>query len=247
MRQLASGGQPPPAWRAAPGGGVLLTNIGTPWLAHGLRPRAGPADQLHHPGQCRRLPTAADYTVSSAAGYPAITGGGSIQRPVNHVLPAWDIACAYQAAFAIVAAQLRRRQSGAGAELKIALSDIAFTMLSHLGVLAETQLLAASGRRSVTTSTAPSGATWHRRRQRQRGGIRRAVARWSRPATRAMPSRRWKRLGRNLDDEAERHAARDELAALFEPWFAARPYAEVAAAMDAHQGCAGAPTAPWAS
>ena len=36
---------------------------------------------------------------------------------------------------AIVAAVNRRQRSGEGAELKLALSDVAFSMLSHLGVL----------------------------------------------------------------------------------------------------------------
>jgi len=229
--------------RAALGGGVLLTNIGTPWLAHGLLAARRPdliscTIQGNADGS-----TAVDYTVNSAAGYPAITGGGSIQRPVNHVLPAWDIACAYQAAFAIVAAQLRRQQCGAGAELKIALSDIAFTMLSHLGVLAETQLLGserpsignhiygafgrdfgtADGKRVMVAGI--SAGQWRALVKACDAG----------DAVKALEAR----LGRNLDDEAERHAARDELAALFEPWFAARPYAAVAAALDAHQVCWG--------
>jgi 2-methylfumaryl-CoA isomerase len=43
------------------------------------------------------------------------------------VLPAWDIACAFQAAFAIVSAAERRRRTGQGAALRMALSDVAFT------------------------------------------------------------------------------------------------------------------------
>ena len=66
---------------------------------------------------------------------------GSITAPVNHVLPAWDIACAYQAAFAVAAAWASRRASGSGAEIRIALSDVAFSMLSHLGMSAEAELL----------------------------------------------------------------------------------------------------------
>ena len=89
-------------------------------------------------GHARRHPiqgngdgsTAVDYTVHCATGYPAVTGGGSAERPVNQVLPAWDIACAYQAAFAVVAAVDHRRRSGQGAALKIALSDMAFVKCS---------------------------------------------------------------------------------------------------------------------
>ena len=131
------------ALATAPGAnaGVLLTNIGTPWLAHDVLAQRRPdviscTIQGNADGS-----TAVDYTVNCATGYPAVTGGGSAQHPVNHVLPAWDIACAYQAAFAIVAAVNRRQRSGEGAELKLALSDMAFSMLSHLGLLPEAQLL----------------------------------------------------------------------------------------------------------
>ena len=85
--------------------------------------------------------TAVDYTVNCATGYPAATGNGSLASPVNQVLPAEDVACAYQAAFAIVAAADRRRRTGQGGELRLALSDVAFSMLSHLGVTAEAEVL----------------------------------------------------------------------------------------------------------
>jgi 2-methylfumaryl-CoA isomerase len=78
--------------------------------------------------------------VHCATGYPMITGTGSRAHPINQTLPAWDLACAYHAAFAITAAVARHRASGAGAELRIALSDIAFTAMSHLGTLTEAAL-----------------------------------------------------------------------------------------------------------
>ena len=84
--------------------------------------------------------TAVDYTVQCATGYPAVTGGATPERPVNQVLPAWDIACAYHAAFAVPAAVTRRRRTGEGAALKLALPDLAYSMLSHPGVLAEAEL-----------------------------------------------------------------------------------------------------------
>ena len=127
----------------APGdnGGVLLTNIGVPWLSHASL-AAERADVISctiegNPDGS----TAVDYTVNCATGFPSMTGGGSEHSPVNHVLPAWDIACAYQAAFAVAAAAGNRRVTGKGAELRLALSDVAFAMLSHLGMLAEAELL----------------------------------------------------------------------------------------------------------
>ena len=124
-----------------PDAGVLLTNIGTPWLAHAVL-AARRADVISCTIQGNPDgSTALDYTVHCATGYPAVTGGGSVQHPVNQVLPAWDMACAYQAALAIAAALHQRARTGQGAELKLALSDVAFTTLSHLGVLAEAELL----------------------------------------------------------------------------------------------------------
>jgi 2-methylfumaryl-CoA isomerase len=220
-----------------PEGGVLLTNIGVPWLSHTLL-AAQRADLISCTIQGNGDgSTAVDYTVNSATGYPYSTGGGSPERPVNHVLPAWDIACAYQAAFAVSAALHRRRSDGVGAELKIALSDIAFGMLSHLGVLAEAQLLqqerpsignhiygafgrdfgCADGQRVMVAAI--SANQWAS--MVKACGLQAEVA--------ALQAR----LGLDLDDEAERYAARDALAALFEPWFAARPYAEVQRTLDA--------------
>jgi len=44
---------------------------------------------------------AVDYTVNCAAGYPLITGDG--HRPVNHVLPAWDLVAGMTLATAVLA------------------------------------------------------------------------------------------------------------------------------------------------
>ena len=131
------------ALATAPGGngGVLLTNMGVPWLSHAslsaVRPDLISCTIEGNPDGS----TAVDYTVNCATGFPSMTGGGCESAPVNHVLPAWDIACAYQAAFAVTAAAAHRQATGKGAELRLALSDVAFTMLSHLGMLAQAELL----------------------------------------------------------------------------------------------------------
>ncbi len=226
-----------------PGGGVLLTNIGTPWLAHGvLAARRADVISCTIQGNADGS-TAVDYTVNAATGYPAITGGGSPERPVNQVLPAWDLACAQHAAFAIVAAVDRRRRTGAGAELALALSDIAFGTLSHLGVLAEAELLGqerpsignhiygafgcdfgtADGRRVMVAGI--SANQWQ--------GLVKACA-----GTEAIAALQRER-GLDFADEAQRYEARDAIAALLRPWFESRPYAEVAAALDAHRVCWG--------
>lgn len=229
----------------APGGdaGVLLTNIATAWLDHRLLARRRPdlvscLIQGNADGS-----TALDYTVNCATGYPAMTGHGTIERPVNHALPAWDLACAYQAAFAIVAAVANRRLTGRGAELKIALSDVAFTTLSHLGLLAEAQLL---GRDRPALGNHLYGAFG--RDFATAGGQRVMVA--------AITTGQWdalveacdaagaiaeleKRTGLDFRDEAQRFEAREAIADLLEPWFAVRTIEAVEHALDAHRVCWG--------
>lgn len=227
------------ALATAPGpeAGVLLTNIGTPWLSHELLAKRR-ADLISCTIQGNGDgSTAVDYTVNCATGYPLVTGGGSVQRPVNHVLPAWDIACAYQAAFGVLAAVDRRRRTGEGTELKLALSDTAFTMLSHLGVLAEAELLKQE-RPSI-------GNHLYGAFGRDFG-----TADGQRLMVVAISAGQWKclvgacgmgaaiadlqaRLGTDLSDEAARFEARDAIAELFEPWFAARTRAQAERELDA--------------
>ena len=89
---------------------------------------------------------ALDYTVNAAVGVPAMTGPVGDDRPVNAVLPAWDLLGGSWAAFAMVSALHRRRQTGEGAEIRVPLSDLAATSLSHLGFAAEALLQRDRGR-----------------------------------------------------------------------------------------------------
>lgn len=224
-------------------GGVLLTNIGVPWLSHESLSKARPdliscTIQGNPDGT-----TAVDYTVNCATGFPGMTGGGSPDAPVNHVLPAWDIACAYQAAFAVTAAAANRQASGQGAELRLALSDVAFSMLSHLGMLAEAELLdqerpslgnylyGAFGRDFATAD-----------------GVRLFVA--------AISLGQWKSLvkacqleaqvdalasvlGTDFAREGDRYDAREQIAGLVDAWFRSRTFEHVAEIFNAHKVCWG--------
>jgi len=59
-------------------------------------------------------------------------------EPVNSVLPAWDLLAGAYGAFALLAAERRRRDSGTGGEIRLALGDVAAGALGHLGQIAET-------------------------------------------------------------------------------------------------------------
>jgi 2-methylfumaryl-CoA isomerase len=53
------------------------------------------------------------------------------------VLPAWDLLTGAYAAFAILAAERSRRETGQGQELRIPLSDVAIASLASMGQVAE--------------------------------------------------------------------------------------------------------------
>src|SRR5207249_3591293 len=58
-------------------------------------------------------------------------------KPVNHVLPAWDLMTGAYAAFSALAAERHRRFTGEGQEVTVPLSDIALASLGHMGQIAE--------------------------------------------------------------------------------------------------------------
>jgi len=81
--------------------------------------------------------TALDYTINASIGLPAMTGHPDDPRPVNHVLPAWDLLTGAYAAFSMVSAERARRAGRGGCEVRVPLSDIASTALANMGYLAE--------------------------------------------------------------------------------------------------------------
>ncbi|MBD8828566.1 CoA transferase [Pseudomonas sp. CFBP 13602] len=224
----------------APGeaGGILLTNIGTPWLSHKLLSELRPdliscTIEGNFDGS-----TAVDYTVNCATGYPMLTGNGSADRPVNHTLPAWDVICANQAATAIVAAVARRQQTGEGAEIRLALSDSAFSTLSHLGLLTESELIE-QPRESLGNYL--YGAFGHDFATND--GRRVMIV--------AISSRQWRALvkacdlegvieslqsalGVNFDNESDRFKGRELLGALVKQWCSKRSLAQIEAHLTQH-------------
>lgn len=224
-------------------GGILLTNIGSPWLAHAcLAKSRGDVITCSIEGNPDGS-TAVDYTVNCATGYPAITGNATPEAPVNHVLPAWDVACALQAAFAISSAAARRRRTGQGAELRLALSDVAFTMLSHLGMIGEAELL---GQDRPALGNHIYGAF----------GRDFGTADGKRVMVAAISASQWSALVKACGMESEvasleralqlefvresdRHQAREAIADLLAGWFATRTLREVQDAFDRHRVCWG--------
>ncbi len=213
---------------SAPGGqgGVLLTNIGVPWLSHDALARLR-ADVItctiegNVDGS-----TAVDYTINCATGFPAMTGNGSEQAPVNNVLPAWDIACAYQAAFAISAAVQCRAATGSGAQMRLALSDVAFATLSHLGYLAEAELLNVDRPALGNFLYGAFGKDFSTADGQRLYVAAISLGQWKALVTACGLQEAVRRIegamGLNLDDEGDRYAAREAIAAEIAPWCAVR-------------------------
>ncbi|NML13157.1 carnitine dehydratase [Sphingobium sp. AR-3-1] len=81
---------------------------------------------------------ALDHTVNCAVGFPQITGPSGLgDAVVNHVLPAWDLLTGAYSAFAFLAAERHRRDTGAGQEVRVPLADMAIASVANLGMLAE--------------------------------------------------------------------------------------------------------------
>lgn len=225
---------------AAPGdgGGLLLTNFaGMPWLSDAvLQARRADLIKLEITGNFDGS-NAVDYTVNPAVGLPAMTGTGGTAAPTNHVLPAWDVACGLTAAFGLVSAVTERARTGRGRSISLALSDVAFATIGHLGMLAEAAL--------DGIDRPPSGNDLYGafgRDFRTADGERLMIV--------ALTRKQWSGLvavcgieeavrelevllGADLSEEGARYRHRDAIADLVGPWVAARRLAAVAAAFDA--------------
>lgn len=81
-----------------------------------------------------------DYTVHPSFGYPLITGPAGTNIPVNAVLPTWDLILGNMVAIAILVAERKRRESGEGEFIQIALSDVALSVVGALGRLSQAYL-----------------------------------------------------------------------------------------------------------
>lgn len=172
-----------------------------------------------------------DYTVNPATGFPWATGPRNLAEPLNSVLPAWDVAMGTLTAVGLLAAERHRTRTGDGQLVRVSLSDVAFAMVGNLGRIAEAQL---GARDQPKDGNYLYGAFGH---DFETGEGRRVMVV-------ALTARQWTALkgatgiedacrsveqatGHDLDTETGRFEARDLIAALLRPWFAARELAEI--------------------
>lgn len=216
-----------------PDAGLLLTNFPPRgWLDYErLRTRRPDLIQITMQGD-HKGGSAVDYTVNPRLGIPFITGEGPDDAPVNHVLPAWDIAAGHLVSVALLAAERRRSRTGEGAHVKLALEDVALGVMDDLGFLAEARLGATrarngnelfgafgrdfvclDGRRVIAIALTPK--QW--RSLVEVTGLSEAISSIER------------QLRLDFSKEGDRFRARRELAKIIGDWIGKRPLAEVAA------------------
>jgi 2-methylfumaryl-CoA isomerase len=125
----------------APGenAGIMLTNLpASGWMGHAeLSTRRADLISVRLIGNSDGS-GAVDYTVNCASGFAIATGAGP--EPVNHVLPAWDVAAALYLATGILAADRARKRDGRGREITLALSDVMLATVANLGYVADVQI-----------------------------------------------------------------------------------------------------------
>ena len=205
--------------------GIFSTNLpARGWLSYdALSKRRSDLIQHEIVGD-RHGGTALDYTVNAKVGFPYITGPVDDERPVNHVLPAWDITTAYLAAIDILAAERHRRLTGEGQQVKLALADVALTTMGHLGYIGEVHINNETRQRNGNYLFGALGRDF-------------VTADKERVMVIAINEKQWRGLLEatglveevsqieglmrlDFSTEGDRFKAREELCRLLEPWFA---------------------------
>jgi 2-methylfumaryl-CoA isomerase len=220
------------------GDGVVVTNAGgLSWLSFEQLAAKRP-DVIHVQLLGRRDgSTGVDYTVNAATGFPLVTGPADHAGPINHVLPAWDVCCGLYAALAVVAAVRRRDRSGVGAQISIALEDVALATAGNLGLLTEPQVNGAERQRLGNAIYGQYGQDFT-----SADGVAFMIVTLTRrhfhdlvevSGTAAAVSALAESLGADFSDEGERYRYRDVLSGLFAKWFADHTGEEITEALSA--------------
>ncbi len=228
----------------APGddAGLFLTNFpATGWLDHAtLAARRRDLVMVNvvgnHDGS-----SAVDYTVNPATGFPWATGPTNLSVPFNHLLPAWDAITGMLAATGLLAAERRRRIDGTGQLVRLALSDVAFAMVGHLGKIAEVEINRSERPKYGNYLYGAFGRDFATRDGKRIMVVGLTLRQWRSLVAAAgiaeASAQVENLLGVDLDDEGDRFAAREVIGALVKPWIIARTLAEVREVFDAHGVC----------
>ena len=220
---------------SGPGGGIVLTNADRPWLSYEALAKVRP-DLIHlrieglHDGS-----PAVDYTVNASSGFPLVTGPEEHAGPVNHVLPAWDVACGLYAAVGILGAERHRRITGQGQRLSVALDDVALATAGNLGFLAEAEVNGVSRPRIGNHLYGSFARDFGTRDGRRVMVVALTARHWADLLTAtglaAPVAALADALGADFSAEQDRYTYRDALAGLLQRWFVSHDLPEVRQAL----------------
>jgi 2-methylfumaryl-CoA isomerase len=223
---------------SGPEGGILITNVvGRQWHSYDALVAHRP-DLIHLEVSGRADGgIGVDYTVNAGIGFPMVTGPANHAGPVNHVLPAWDVACGLYAALAITTALRHRDATGAGSRMRVPLEDVALATAGNLGFLTEPMVNGTQRGRLGNAIygqygqnfTSSDGASFmlvaltgrHFRNLTELTGTTEAVAALA------------EALVVDFTDEGQRYRHREALSGLFTVWFREHAAAEITEALSA--------------
>jgi 2-methylfumaryl-CoA isomerase len=226
------------------GAGLFLSNFPeSGWLAdERLRARRPDLVYVNIVGNPDET-TAVDYTVNAASGIALATGPVGSAFPVNHALPAWDIATGLHAVIAVLAAERERAVSGRGQLVKISLADVAFTMVANLGFLGQAQLTHENRPPLGNDMYGAFGRDFPTRDGRRVMVVAISLNQWQSLVDATGIGEHLPAIERafqaDFRREEDRYRAREAIAALVAPWFEARTLDEVRTALDHHGVCWG--------
>ena len=226
----------------APGSdaGIFSTNFpARGWLSYdALRPHREDLIMVNLTGR-RDGGSEVDYTVNPQVGFPLLTGPSTSSEPVNHVLPAWDFITGQMIALAILAAERHRSRSGAGQLVKLALKDVALSVLGHFGMIGEVMINDVDRPRYGNYLYGAFGRDFETKDARRAMVIGLTTLQWKCLCKATGLDDQFQaigaRLNLDLSDEGNRFQAREEIAAVLEPWFRARTLDEVRSVFDEHR------------
>lgn len=220
--------------------GALLTNMpARDWLAfESLRAERPDLIMVSIAGT-HEGGAAVDYTVQARTGLPFATGPARPDAPVNQQFPAWDAICGLLAAVGLLAAERRRRETGEGQFVALSLQDAALWMLGNLGYLAEVELLGRGRQASGNDLYGAFGRDFATADGRRLMLVALTPRHWAAvcAATGLGPAFAHLEAALRADftQDADRWRCRQAIAALLEPWFAARTLEQVRASFEAHR------------
>jgi 2-methylfumaryl-CoA isomerase len=210
--------------------------VGRDWLSYeNLVTHRTDLIEVHVSGRADGKP-AVDYTVNCEVGLPLITGPSDTDRPVNHVLPAWDLLTGLHAAIGILVAERVRSRTGKGQLITVSLADVAVATMGHLGFLADVVLNGRDRLRDGNYLYGSFGCDFKSKDGRRLMIVALTEHQWRNlvrlTGTGEVIAALERTIGVDLTAEEVRFQFREVLVALLSPWFESRNYADIVTAVE---------------